>query len=971
MVPAKCSRIRFFLFTALAILPLFSFSQLTVTTMGSASVLAQAIAGSGVTVNNASINCGNAASGTFVYSGSNLGLSGGILLTTGRATDAANPGTYLCSVNNGNNFSDPDLIHIVPSATIDVCILEFDFVPTCNALSMTYVFGSEEYPQGVGNYNDGFGIFLTGPNPSGGNYTAQNIAALPSGTAVSINNVNASTNPAYFHNNYTSPNNDIAYNGYTIPVTSSTPVAPCSTYHAKIAIADGGNALYDSGVFISNNGVSCQVPATVTASGTPTSGCQNTGSATATVTGYTGTVTYHWLPGGQTTATINNLGTGTYTCTVSFNQACGTITQTVTATVSSTGNNIVLTSSQTSLTCNGASNASATVNVVGGTAPYTCVWSTTPVQTGLTANNLPAGTFTGTVTDNAGCHNSIQIHITAPPAMQLNFSTTAATCTGATGTASVNVTANGTAPYTYSWSTSPVQNTQGITNVTHGTYSVTITDAHSCSVTGVATVGMQNPSWTLSATTQSNVACFGGNNGAVGAVVNNPGSSTFSYSWNTTPPQNLQTVSGVPAGTYTCTVTDNNGCVIASVANVSQPALLTSSVTSAPTLCHGVVGSVSASAIGGTPPYTYLWSTAQSSSSLQSLGQGQYSVTITDAHNCTTSSAVFVGTLNPTLQIAVSTASSICGGPSGSAQISAVNNGTAPFSYVWATGATTQNLTNLGPGIYSVTVTDHNGCTGNASATVDVYNTLPMQVSSSPDYCYKGIGSVMAYAVGNPPYQYTWYTSPQQTTQTVSNLHAGNYYVVVTDAYNCKDSAMVTVINQNDVFVPALDLQPNDGLFPENPVSIHVSVNGGWAFNNGTLSDGTTIPALNYHHIFNEQGDYFATYYFTSAHGCKDSVTYEIKIKDEMALYIPNAFTPNYDGINDEFKAKGNLIKTFEMYIYDRWGNLVVKLEDITQGWDGKLRGHDVPPGTYIYKGVATSEQGEEKNFSGQVNLIR
>jgi len=961
---------KFLVGIACMLLPVFSFAQLNVTQLNSATTLAQTIAGSGVTVSNAAINCGGNAAGTFVYSGSNLGLTGGIILTTGNATDASNPGTYLCNVNNGNNFSDPDLTAIVASANLDVCILEFDFVPTCNSLNMTCVFGSEEYPQGVGHYNDAFGIFLTGPNPSGGNYAAQNIATLPSSTPVSINNVNAGTNPAYFHNNYSSPNNDIAYNGYTIPVTSVTSVVPCSTYKMKIAIADGVNALYDSGVLISGNSVSCQIPATITASATPSSGCQNTGSATVTVTNYTGTTTYHWMPGGQTTSTIGNLGAGVYTCTVSLHQTCGIITQTITTTVSTTGNNMVFTSSQQNLSCNGASNGTATVTPIGGTSPYTCVWNTTPVQNGLNANNLSAGNYTATVTDNAGCHGTVLIHITAPPAMQLNFATTPATCTGATGSASVTVANNGTAPYSYAWNTNPIQNTQAITNLTHGVYTVTVTGANTCSVSGVVTVGTQNPSWTLSAATPSNVACFGGNNGAVAVNINNPGSSTFAYLWNTTPPQNSQSVSNLSAGNYTCTVTDNNGCVITTVANVTQPALLTSSVTSVPTICHGAVGSVNASAIGGTAPYTYLWSNAQNTNALQGLAQGQYSVTITDAHNCSTSSMVFVGTTNPALQINYSVSNSVCGGPTGAVTIS-VTQGTAPFSFSWVTGQTTQNLSNLSPGIYAVTVTDNNGCVGNTSAAVNINNTLPVQTSVSPDYCNKNTGSATAVPNGNPPYQYVWNTLLPQTTQTASNLPAGNYVVLVTDAYNCKDSVAVTIVNQNDLFIPAFTTQPGGDLFSQDPITIHVSTNSGWAFVNGNLSDGTGIPGLNFNHIFNQQGDYFATYYFISLHGCKDSVTYEIRIKDEMTLYIPNSFTPNNDGMNDEFKAEGTLVQTFDMYIYDRWDNLIVKLDDITKGWNGKYKGHDAEAGTYVYKGIATNAAGEQTNFKGQINLIR
>ncbi|MGZ3947973.1 MAG: choice-of-anchor L domain-containing protein, partial [Flavisolibacter sp.] len=135
------------LLAALFLFPIFSFSQLNINATATANALAQNIAGNGVTVSNAAINCGTGGSGTFTYSGSSLGMTGGILLTTGTATTVPSGGINDMSYTTGNNFSDPDLINIEPSATNDVCILEFDFVPICNTISMTFIFGSEEYPE--------------------------------------------------------------------------------------------------------------------------------------------------------------------------------------------------------------------------------------------------------------------------------------------------------------------------------------------------------------------------------------------------------------------------------------------------------------------------------------------------------------------------------------------------------------------------------------------------------------------------------------------------------------------------------------------------------------------------------------------------------------------------------------------------------------------------------------------------------
>ncbi len=1019
---------------------------MVVTTTGAAATLAQDIAGVGVTVTNPTINCGGNAAGVFMFSGPNLGLTGGILLTTGTASQAANPGSFLCNVNNGNNYSDPDLTALVPTADYDVCILEFDFIPICDSLHMTFVFGSEEYPQGVGGYNDAFAIFLTGTNPAGGNYSAQNIALLPTGIPVSINNVNASTNSTYFHNNYSSPNNNVAYNGYTIPITSITPVAPCSTYHMKIAIADAGDPLYDSGVFISNNGISCQNTPTVSVVSTATGGCGNTGSATVTVTNYTGTPTYHWLPGGQSTASIHNLASGTYTCEVGTHQACGILTQTITASVATTGSGIVLTSIQHSLTCNGGSNASVTVTPIGGIPPYTCTWNTIPVQNGFIATNLPAGTFVATINDNGGCQATISILVTAPPAMQTTVHSTPTTCTATIGTASVNVVANGMSPYTYAWNTMPSQSTQTAVNLGQGVYDVIITDANSCSVTATVSVNTQAISWSLSAATATNVACHGGSNGAAAAVITNPGTNTFLYSWNTSPPQNAQTAANIPTGSYTCTVTDENGCVLTAVSAINQPNILSSTVNSTPTMCMGSVGSATVITGGGTPPYGYVWNTtpAQTTSVINNLAQGQYTIVVTDEHNCKDSAVSTISTINPPLQITDVITKSICGGPSGAIAVTGITPSSPPFSYLWNTGQTTNSLSAIFPGTYTVMVTDANGCEGSKSVMVSIITTFPIQISTTDDYCGKSIGSATATPVANPPYvylwsngqstqiinnltagnytvqitdsygckdsvpvfigtlpslsiqtnttttycfknygtatanpsgfqpyQYVWTTIPGSTTQTITNLFAGNYTVYVTDAENCKDTAVVTITNVNDVLSPVFESQPSTYLYSENPITITVIPNSGWTLNDGYLSAGDSIHALSIIYTFQQAGDYTATYYFTSTHGCTDIVIYNLNIIDYPTLYIPNSFTPNNDGKNDVFMAEGTFIDSFQMYIYDRWGNLITTLEGLNVSWNGYFKGKEAAEDVYVYKATATDITGKQLSLEGQINLIR
>ncbi len=882
-------------------LPFLSFSQLNVTATGVANTLAQTIAGNGVTISNASINCANGASGTFSYTGGNLGINGGIILTTGAAADADNAGLYFCNVLNGNTVNDPDLMNIEPLATNDVCVLEFDFVPICSSISITFAFGSEEYPMFVNStFNDGFGIFLTGPNPGGGNYTSYNMGTLPNLVPVSINNVNATTNAAYFVDNYTSPNADIAYDGYTIPITSTKSVTPCSTYHMKIGIADAGDEAYDSGVFIGGNAVSCQNAPAVTATATPANCSGNTGTASATVTSYTGAITYSWTPGGATTASLTGLSPGTYTCVVGLNLSCGLLTQTVTAVVGSTGSTLNLTTTQQNPFCNNGSNGTATVNITGGTAPYSTSWNTAPVQTTLTASNLSSAIgYVVTVTDNAGCVKTATVTLVNPAPMQLSTGTTPSTCSSANGNATVNVLSGGTAPFSYVWNTSPVQNTQTAANIVAGTYTVVITDVNSCTVTVAATVNLQNGGWTVSANTPTNVACFGGNNGAGSVTIGTPGTSIFTYSWNTSPNQNTQTAINLPLGNYTCTVSDNNGCTQTTTLTITQPTV---------------------------------------------LAAGPFAVT-----------------------------SSKCGSPTGVVTIASVNGGTPPYSYSWNSTPiqTTQNLSNVIPGTYSLTITDSKGCIKQYTQTVGTTVGLPLAASATPERCFNSTGTVFVSATGTAPYQYLWNTTPPKTTQTVSGLPSGSYVAQVTDFYGCQDLITVSVNNIDDILFTNFSTNPQGEITAGDNIGITITPSSGWSLDTGLLSDGNLIIAQSVLHVFAQYGTYYATYYFTSANGCKDTVVEPIKVTDYITLYIPNAFSPNGDGKNDFFGAEGTFISSFEMSVFDRWGQLVTKIDNIDKSWNGTYKGKDALEDTYIYKGSVRDVFGKSRLFHGQVNLVR
>jgi gliding motility-associated-like protein len=263
-----------------------TFSQITIVENNNASQLVQSIMGKGYNVSNAKLTCPTGAIGTFVNVTSNIGISQGILLTTGKVSNAKGPNIDPgITVKNGGS-GDAQLQALAGTITKDACVLEFDLEPTCDKLNINYVFASEEYPLFVGSaFNDIFAFFISGPGITG----TQNIAIVPNSTVpVAINNVNATTNNQYFVDN--ADGKTIEYNGFTKPLTASISIIPCKVYHLKLAITDVSDDNLDSGVFIESGSISCPAPEIISP---PI--CANTPSVSLCApAGYT----YDW-PAGQ------------------------------------------------------------------------------------------------------------------------------------------------------------------------------------------------------------------------------------------------------------------------------------------------------------------------------------------------------------------------------------------------------------------------------------------------------------------------------------------------------------------------------------------------------------------------------------------------------------------------------------------------------------------------------------------------
>ena len=841
-------------------------AQLVVNPGVTSAQLISALAGNGLTVSNVQLNCAPNAYGTFSNGNTtNVGITNGILLTTGNANVAIGPNnSSSAGFCNGTSSADPQLTAIEPQASEDLCVLEFDIVPQCNTLTITFVFGSEEYPEFVNSsFNDAFGFFISGPGPAcqANFYNNTNVATLPNGTPVSIDNVNATTNNGFYVNN--AGGTTIQYDAFTTVLTRNVQLCPCQSYHFKLAIADAGDCSYDSGVFVDFMSCSNALVLNTTSTNSGCSGC--TGTAGVTVTGGTGPFSYTWAPGGQTTANVTGLCPGTYTVSVSDNLSCSP-TSTAVVTIGSTGSAITTTGAQTNILCNGQCTGSATVTVTGGTGPFTYSWAPSG-GTGASASGLCAGTYTVTVTGAGGCQTTRTFTITQPPALTATQGQTNVLCNGqCTGSATVTPS-GGTAPYTYSWA--PSGGTAATTTGRcAGTYTCTITDANGCTIT--RTFNITQPPALSTTGGQTNVLCNGQCTGSA-TVTPSGGTAPYTYSWAPSG-GTAATTTGRCAGTYTVTVTDANGCTTTRTFNITQPPALTATQGQTNVLCNGqCTGSATVTPSGGTAPYTYSWApSGGTAATTTGRCAGTYTVTITDANGCTITRSFNI-TQPPAITTTGGQTNVLCNGQcTGSATVTP-SGGTAPYTYSWApSGGTAATTTGRCAGTYTVTVTDANGCTATRTFNITQPPALTTTGGQTNVLCNgQCTGSAtVTPSGGTAPYTYSWAPSGG-TGSSATALCAGTYTATVTDANGCTTTRTFSITQP-----PALTAtqgQTNILCNGQCTGSATVTPSGGtapytysWAPSGGTAATTTGRCA----------GTYTCT--ITDANGCTITRTFNI-----------------------------------------------------------------------------------------------
>jgi gliding motility-associated-like protein len=569
--------------------------------------------------------------------------------------------------------------------------------------------------------------------------------------------------------------------------------------------------------------------------------CFGASNGDVTVTASNGTAPYNYTLGANsnTTGVFTNLPVGNNSFTVTDNHGCtANVVANITQPASGIGSLIVV---QTNVLCSGTNTGSFTLQGNNGVAPYSFTLNGNTNSTG-TFNNLAAGIYNVTVTDASGCTHIQVVNLNSPNALNASIaSQTAVSCFGGNN-ASLTVTAiNGTNPYNFNLGST--NNSTGIfNNLSAGSYNVIVSDQNGCSYTQPVTIIQPTAALSSAIANQTNVTCFGGNNGTVAITASN-GTAPYTYQMGAITNSTGQ-FNTLASGAFTVLITDNNSCTVNQNVTITQPASLNgATISQTAVACFGNnTGQIQITGMGGTAPYSYsLGASSNSTGSFSNLTAGNYNFTITDNNSCTYNYAATIA--QPTAALSASVASQtdvLCfNGSNGSVTINA-SNGTPSYQYGLTGTALAANSTisGLSAGNYSITVQDLNGCTVSLNATIiqppsAVTSTI---ISTNDVLCFgNNTGAITIQANnGVAPFSYTIGTSTN-TTGVFNNLVAGTYNINISDNNGCLANNTTTING------------PTAALNVTIPTHVNPTCNG---FNNGSantiVSGGTNASGYTY-----------------------------------------------------------------------------------------------------------------------------
>ena len=695
----------------------------------------------------------------------------------------------------------------------------------------------------------------------------------------------------------------------------------------------------------------------------------------------------------QSDSLFTGLGSGLYLFEVIDGNGCS---DTTTVTILENPPMVVSLDSITEVLCSGDASGAIYVSVAGGDGSYTYAWTGAGTSTSQDITNTVSGSYNLTVTDGSGCTAFLSATISSPTELVVSLSSvTNVSCNGGSdGSIDVSIS-GGTTSYSYSWSdgTSVVGTLEDLNGVVAGTYTLTVTDGNGCVETLVNNI-LENTVLAGSIST-TDILCFGENGSAMVSI--SGGSAPYTYFWSNFDTASM--TSGLNEGMISVIITDSSNCTLQLFDTIFGPSDeldITNMIQNVSCFAMND-GEVVVVVTGGTPPYLI----SISGGSFTNLIAGTYTIDVVDDNGCTLQETVEV--LQPSeIMTTLNVTNPDCYNEETGMIVASTSGGTAPYTYSWNTLPVQNGLIaiNLGDGLYVLTTTDSEGCIVFDSATV--VNPQEFTVSSMSENvtCVSNSnGSVSVETQGgNAPFEYQL-NGFLQTDSVFSNLSEGHYTVFVIDNNNCTANTSFD-IGSVSTAVAELEGAGNDLVYVTD--NLYIVRGEDVTLNVNILNDaGNTIVGYNWipSELDSIQSPTFSpndniTVIVEVLEDINGSVcslfdTLEINVSQEYLVFIPTAFSPNNEGVNNFFEMNVLGAKNLNVQIFNRWGELVFENNNQGNGpnkpndpslldgtnprgaWDGKYKGEDVPTGSYVYKIEVTNFDDSIKILKGSITVIR
>jgi gliding motility-associated-like protein len=634
-------------------------------------------------------------------------------------------------------------------------------------------------------------------------------------------------------------------------------------------------------------------------------------------------------------------------------------------------------------TCPTSTNGAVVAGVSNAPGSVTYTWQPI-VSFSAGLNNIPAGIYTLSIRDGSACITKSVVNITSISNMNATVSTKSENCSAADGAFTMNVS-GGTSPYSYSTVAIGNSTSNVFTGLSSGSYTTIITDVNNCRDTVKFYVGNLS-TVSVSVVSSASAQCYGQCTGSVQLAVQNA-VAPVTYSASGQPTTNSNIITGLCAGFINIKVIDALGCPATTTLNFPVPPVFSYSAANPAPVCIGKTVTLSATASGGAGGYSYVWNPGNMSGqsvSFNPSGSGNYSLNVYDQNGCTLAPFIVTVTVSAPLSINLNSSNSgIC--PGTTAQITpTITGGDGNYTYNWMPGNITGSsifVQNITVPQYTLTVND--GCGSPSAVSIITINLFPQTVptfslasgTGCQPFCTQFFNTTpksgnAIWNYGDKPYE----QSGNTTYYCYEDAGTFNLRLTVTDSNSCKASKTYTsAINV---------LRRPVAAFVTDPPVVTIDVAGNVTLVNTTLYgnrffwfQGTNSlgNSTNISYAFKDTGCVYFRLIAENDNFCRDTLDQAVCVLEPFTCWIPNAFTPNKDGVNDTFFAKGTswTDKNYVFEIYNRWGKRIFKTNDVAAAWDGNTKGETDEQDRYFYHFRITDVHDQVHDFKGFVLLLK